>query len=520
MNRGAESSGPYFRQFLSVLLVLLSGTATLFGQAGTSVGPLAEPAPVGAETSQVTLEKSVVMIRAVQQDFDYATPWKQMPMAQGTGSGFIIAGNRILTNAHNISNNKYVEIKKQNLPTRYPAIIAYVGHDCDLAILTVLDKAFFDDMVPLELGPIPTVNSTVQTYGFPVGGNQVSVTEGVVSRVQMGSYTHTQADSHLVVQTDAAINPGNSGGPVMQDGKVVGVAFQGLREADNIGYMIPTPVIRHFLEDIEDRKYDGFGSLGFTFFAGLHNKAYAEYLKVPPGEQGVVVLETLMHSSVENILKPGDVVTAIDEFAIDNDAMTTIYGRTLHFSEAVERKQMGQTVHITFFRKGEKLTADAVVALNRPVLEYARQYDLTPRYFVYAGLIFVPVNRNYLEMWGRNWITEIPHYLRYLFADATFLNTDRERVEYVVLSSILPDEVNAYSSPFEDKVVDSVNGVKIWKLSDLAEAFGKDVGGSCVITFLGDTTPLVLDRKAAEERHKPILERYEVPAPFHLENSQ
>ena len=102
----------------------------------------------------------------------------------------------------------------------------------------------------------------------------------------MDTYAHTGADSHLVIQTDAAINPGNSGGPVMQDGKVVGVAFQGLRQADNIGYMIPTTVIRHFLADINDGKYDGFGSLGVMLYPGLHNPSYKDYLKVPAGPAG------------------------------------------------------------------------------------------------------------------------------------------------------------------------------------------------------------------------------------------
>ena len=138
-----------------------------------------------------------------------------------------------------------------------------------------------------------------------MGGRRISVTKGIVSRIQMDTYAHTGADSHLVIQTDAAINPGNSGGPVMQDGKVVGVAFQGLRQAENIGYMIPTTVIRHFLADINDGKYDGFGSLGVMLYPGLHNPSYKDYLKVPADQQGIVVIETIMHSSVESILQAG-----------------------------------------------------------------------------------------------------------------------------------------------------------------------------------------------------------------------
>ncbi len=503
MNTSKTANATGSALILASLLVIVTSQA----QAQLRVG----------ETGTNALEKSVVMIRSVSQEFDYVTPWKQMTMAQGLGSGFIIEGNRILTNAHNVSNNKYIEVKKQNLAKRYPAVVTFIGHDCDLAVLTVLDENFFGDMVALELGGIPSVNSTVQTYGFPVGGRQLSTTEGVVSRVQMGTYAHSQADAHLVVQTDAAINPGNSGGPVMQAGKAVGVAFQGLREADNIGYMIPTTVIQHFLADIADGKYHGFGSLGFTFFQGLHSKSYARYLKVPAGTQGIVVLSTMMHSSVENMLQRNDVITKVDDYTIDNDGMVTIYGLSIHMSEVIEQKQIGDTVGVAFYRDGELVKQEATVALNRPILAYDRQYDVPPRYVVYAGLTFVPVTRNYLEVWGSSWLADIPFYLRYLFYDSEQLNTDRQRAEYLVLSEILPDEVNSYCSGFEDQVVDSVNGTPIRRLSDLPQALESRSTGFLVIEFMGMERPLVLDVEKAAEAQRRTLEKYNVPSATNLE---
>lgn len=470
------------------------------------------------ENSQKTLEKSVVMIRCVQQEFDSVTPWKQTAMIQGMGSGFVIEGNRILTNAHNVSNYKYVEVKKQNLPKRYPASVTYVGHDCDLAILDVFDKTFFDDTIALQLGGIPKVNTTVQTYGFPISGRHVSVTEGVISRIQTDIYAHTRADSHLVVQTDAAINPGNSGGPVLQGSKVVGVAFQGLRSADNIGYMIPTTVIEHFLKDIEDKTYDGFGSVGFSFYPGLHNKSYADYLKVPPGTKGVVITKTMMHSSVENILQPDDVLIRIGEYDIDNDAMVRIYGLTLHFGEVVEQKQLGETVELQFYREGKLQKATATVALNRPVLAYEREFDNPPDYYVFAGLTFVPVSRNFLEAWGPRWSIDIPFYLRYLFNSSMQLNTDRERKKYIVLSEILPDKVNSYSGSFVNKVVESVNGVDIFQMSDLPAAFAENKDSFCTIKFKGSKTPLVLDNAHALAENQNILKKYDVPAETNMED--
>jgi S1-C subfamily serine protease len=466
------------------------------------------------------MDKSVVMIRSAGQEFDFVTPWKPKAMGQGVGSGFIIEGNKILTNAHNVSNNKYLELQKENVAKRFPARVAFIGHDCDLAIVAVDDLSFFDDTTALELAELPGINTTVSTFGFPMGGRRISVTEGVVSRIQMDVYAHTGADSHLVIQTDAAINPGNSGGPVIQNGKVVGVAFQGLRQADNIGYMIPTTVIRHFLADINDGKYDGFGSLGVMLYQGLHNPSYREYLKVPAGQEGIVVIETLMHSSVEQILKPGDVLVQIDQYKIDNDGRVEIYGLKLDLLEAVETKQIGQTAEIAFYRQGELTKATATVALNKPVFEYERQYDIKPRYVCFSGLVFVPATRNYLETWGPEWLKDIPFYLRYLFHNSMQLNTDRERKEYVVLSEIMPDEINAYAGAFKSQVVESINGAKVEGLEDVGKAFENNSIDFYTIKFMGVERPLIIDTKIAHERQGDILTKYDIPQQTALEGQK
>lgn len=73
-----------------------------------------------------------------------------------------------------------------------------------------------------------------------MGGECISITAGVVSRVEMTTYANAGQDL-LSVQIDAAINPGNSGGPVVNgNGELVGVAFQSLSDYDveNIGYVV------------------------------------------------------------------------------------------------------------------------------------------------------------------------------------------------------------------------------------------------------------------------------------------
>jgi len=469
-------------------------------------------------TAQPDMSKSVVMIQIVKQPFDYTTPWKQTSISQGVGSGFIIAGDRILTNAHNVSDNRYIILKKENVAKKYPATVEFIGHDCDLAIVKPTDPSFFENTQPLSFGTLPQVNSTVSTYGFPMGGTHISVTEGVISRIQTDAYVHTGADAHLVVQTDAAINPGNSGGPVVLDGNVVGVAFQGMMQADNIGYMIPTTVIEHFLLDVNDGKYDGFGSLGIMLFAGLHNDSYKDYLKLPENTQGVVVTAVLLNSSAENVLQKNDCITQIDNYDVDNDGMVMIYGQKYHLSEVVETKQIGQPVDLTFWRSGQKQTAKLQVQLNRPVFEIARLYDNPPPYVCFAGLTFVTANRNFLETWGKNWISDIPHTLRYLMSESQQLNKDRLRKEYVVLAEILPDQMNAYADEFINKPLETINDIPVRSISDVRKAFENKDCEFYILKFMNSEKPLLMDARQAHQRNDAILKKYNIPSWAFTEN--
>jgi hypothetical protein len=67
--------------------------------------------------------------------------------------------------------------------------VVAVGHDCDLALLTVTDPDFWATpgaMLPLELGEVPALQESVLVCGYPTGGDNTSITSGVVSRVEVG----------------------------------------------------------------------------------------------------------------------------------------------------------------------------------------------------------------------------------------------------------------------------------------------------------------------------------------------
>ncbi|KAL9283464.1 putative peptidase Do [Arabidopsis thaliana] len=178
---------------------------------------------------------SVVKIFCSCSEPDVAKPWKNSWEGLATGSGFAIFGRRILTNAHVVEDHSYLQVKKHGSPTKYRAIVEAVGDECDLAILAVDNEEFWEDLNPLELGDIPSIGETIFAVGYPCGGVTISVTKGIVSRVEVDDYCHSSTEL-LTIQIDATVRCGNSGGPVIRGNKVV-VVFQG-KERINFNHLV------------------------------------------------------------------------------------------------------------------------------------------------------------------------------------------------------------------------------------------------------------------------------------------
>src|SRR5947209_4856386 len=264
---------------------------------------VAVPVPMSPPKPNGPVQKSLVRITATEVAPDYRAPWNAGMLGRGVGAGFVIEGNRIMTNAHVVSNSRYLTVERDGDPNKYPAKVLFVAHDCDLALITVDAPNFYKDMLPLKFGGIPALESTVSAYGYPIGGERMSVTAGIVSRIDFQLYTHSSIDQHLAIQISAQINPGNSGGPVMQNAKVVGVAFQGYSGdvAQGVAYMIPTPVIRRFLKDIEDGHYDRYVDLGITY-GKLQNTAQRHFLGLKDDGRGTLVSTVLAAGPAANSL--------------------------------------------------------------------------------------------------------------------------------------------------------------------------------------------------------------------------
>jgi S1-C subfamily serine protease len=444
---------------------------------------------------------SVVRVEVSLARHDWNAPWKLLPLESASGSAFLIAGDRFLTNAHVVRDAQQVTVKRNDGTAPVLATVDAIDNDCDLALLRVSSKTFLSGMRALPLGDLPSIGSHVVTYGYPLGGAEMSTTAGVVSRFESRSYS--EGAQHLVVQTDAPLNPGNSGGPVVQGAAVVGVAFQILRNEQSIGFFIPAPIVRHFLEDGSDGHYDGFPEAPLRVSA-LNSSAYRRERKLPDDHTGVIVQEVAPGSSLDGVLGPGDVILSIDDHTVSDDGSWLSGQVRLPFGYLFDVKSIGQTVHFTVWREAKAQTVEWKASRFPPWTRLRRSGD--PRYLVYAGVLFVPVTLEYLAAVratgpARTAVSREVFYGPWESAP----QGDRE---IVVVANVFRHPVNARLQAPVLSIVERVNGRPIRSLSELNRALDESQGPYDVFEFGPFGHVEALDRDRARTARSAILTTY------------
>ena len=452
----------------------------------------------GASSSTKDLEASVVKVYVSANSPDLLSPWQKAGVELATGSGVVIADGRVLTNAHVVEDAVNIELKRSNSGRRYVAEVAFIDHQRDLALLTVADDAFDEGVRPIELGEMPGTQTVVEAYGFPVGGETLSVTSGIISRIEVSTYIHAMTNV-LAAQIDAAINSGNSGGPVLAGDKLVGIAVQFLDEAENVGYMIPVSVVRRFLKDLDDGRIDGLPTLGIMVQA-MESPALRQSSGMADEQTGTLVTWVDHGSPAGGVLQPRDVLLSIDGHTIAND-MTVVWPRIgrLHFSEVVQSKQVGDSTEVEVLRDGQPLEKRIKLTPHTPLVPGRRRSD-TPRYLVFGGVVFIPLSVDYLM-----YFEEIPYDLGDFALSRNRVTPERREV--ILVQRVLPHPVNRGYQAWEDQPVRAVNGEAPRDMRHLSAIIDKVQGTYLTITT-EDGSILTLDLEAARSAHASILENF------------
>src|SRR5271155_2435526 len=408
-----------------------------------------------------SLQNSVVKIFTTTRYPDPLKPWTKQAPSEISGSGVVIEGRRILTNAHVVLYASQVQIQANAAGDKVPATVIAVAPGIDLAVLQLDDPTFFDTHPPVaRASKLPQIKDAVLAYGFPTGGTSLSITKGIVSRIEFVAYNYPVFG--LRIQVDAAINPGNSGGPAIAGDKMVGLAFSKLGgDTQNIGYIIPNEEVDLFLKDIEDGRYDGKPAM-YDELQTLENPALREYLKLDKSVEGMVVHRP-DRTDAAYPLKEWDVLTRIGDTPIDNQGMVKIdKDLRVNFAYLIQRLANDGKVPMTLVRAGKSMKIELPVSAVHPTL-VTDLHGSYPNYFIYGPLVFSTATWQFVANFERN-----VNLLRALGAMKNPLVTraldppDAETEELVVISSpFFPHKLaNGYSSA-AGSVVQSINGTHV-----------------------------------------------------------
>ncbi|XP_077232478.1 protease Do-like 2, chloroplastic [Tasmannia lanceolata] len=453
-----------------------------------------------------TFLNAVVKVYCTHTEPDYSLPWQKQRQYTSTGSAFMIGDGKLLTNAHCVEHGTQVKVKRRGDDTKFVAKVLAKGVECDIALLSVESEEFWKGSEPLRFGRLPCLQDAVTVVGYPFGGDTISVTKGVVSRIEVTSYAHGASDL-LGIQIDAAINPGNSGGPAFNDqGECIGVAFQVFRseEAENIGYVIPTTVVSHFLNDYDrNGKYTGFPSLG-VLLQKLENPALRSCLKVHSNE-GVLVRRVEPTSAANNVLNEGDVIVSFDGVPIGCEGTVPFRStERIVFRYLISQKFSGDVAELGIIRDGTHMKVQTVLHPRVHLVPYHIEGG-QPSYLIIAGLVFTPLSEPLIDEECEDSIG-----LK-LLTKARYSSAKFKGEEIVILSQVLANEVNIGYENMSNQQVLKFNGTRIRNIRHLAHLVDTFENKYLVFEF-EDNFLAVLEREAAAASSPCILKDYGIPS--------
>ena len=427
------------------------------------------PAPASSETPSPAVENSVVKVFSTVRLPDPYRPWTKQEPSEISGSGAIISGKRILTNAHVVLHASQVQVQANQSGDRLSARVEAIAPGIDLAILKMDDETLFDSRPPLAFRKsLPGAKDAVMVYGYPTGGTSLSITKGIISRIEFANYN---ASVHgLRVQIDAAINPGNSGGPAVVGDEMIGLAFSRLGgTTQNIGYIIPCEEIDLFLKSIDPQgQYPGKLAM-YDDLQTLENPALRKLLHLDSTVQGIVVHRP-NSADASYPLKQWDVITKIGDAPVDDEGMIKVNEHLrVRFPYAIQKIARQDKVPLTIVRGGKTMTIELPLLKRRPQL-IPEPEGMYPTYFVYGPLVLSEATTDFVAGVRRN--SSATGLVGMLTYEGSPLMTrlgdkpafDGERL-VVVSSPFFPHKlVKGYSNPAM-QVIKSINGEKVKNLA-------------------------------------------------------
>jgi len=447
--------------------------------------------------------RSVVTIEFTHKVYDYYQPWSKRPRTAAKNA-LVIGPRELLTTAEELNDLTLVRVQKDGRGKWWNAELSWIDYHANLAIITCADDTFWRGLEQAEFTNGKPVKENLQLVRWKNGNLEARKAEFTQYLVEDGRLTYI---NYLQMELSTDMSGVGGAEPVVAGGKVVGIAnFQ----AGNICRVLPAVFVRTILEARKGGKYRGLGYFPFVW-QPAENPAVHKFLKMDGEPRGAVVIDVPPGGPAEN-LKMRDIILQVDGFDIDIQGyyQDPDYGQLILENLATRGHFAGDTVRLKVWRDGKMQD----IHYKLPRADYSQKllpdytFDRDPEYLIAGGLVFQPLTLSYLRSWGADWKRQAPFRLSYYNSE----NPTPERPALLVLSVVLPDQYNIGYQDVRFLVVDQVNGKKVSRLKDLAEALKKPVNGFHVIDFMRSDSlhRVVLDAAELDNATQRVLEQFRI----------
>jgi hypothetical protein len=228
---------------------------------------------------------------------------------------------------------------------------------------------------------------------------------------------------------------------------------------------------------------------------------------MPDNDQGARIDHVYPVPTTQKLIQPEDVLLQVGYYPVGSDGTIVYQGNRVHAGVAFSEAQHGESLPLKLWRQGREVNLSLPVYVFTEDRGEGNQFIL-PRYYIYGGLVFTPLSRDYLRSFGASWADPGSADLFYELYYRRQESPANWRPEPIVLAGIISHPVNANLAVRSRALVDKINGVRIERLEQVIEAFDACTNAQHVIEFLSDRHVECLERAEAEKMNAEILKAF------------
>lgn len=499
MKAGYEKLG---RLFTVVSIFLIAAACSPL-----RVAPQNEMVPADAR-------QSLLRVTATRQGHFFNRPWQRQNPATQTAIGVIVPGGRVLINGLLVADHRYIELETLDTRHKAPAEVLVVDYEANLALLKPLDPDFLAGRKPLQLAGDVSVGDSLSVWQVKPNGDVVP-SMGRVTSVELGVYFQDHLFLTYHISNSLPYRFNNVTLPVVKDHALAGLVLRQNPSGQAVE-VIPTSVIRPFLEDAREGPYRGFPMAAFLYGPTL-DPQLRRYIGLPEALTGIYVRKVIKGGPADRAgLRAGDTVLRVGDFALSNTGRFDHpqYGQISLVHLIRTHYHVGDEVPVQVFRDGEILNLNIVVGQRRPDEFLVSPYivDQAPAHLIVGGLVLQELSMPYLREYGSDWLVNAPIHLLYYQQNQDYLDSDH-REKIVIISSVVPTPYTIGYEYLSNLEVMQINGQPIRKLADVPRALASPDGGFHRFELRQHPKLIFLDPEELPLIHQIITQRYGIPIP-------